>query len=1198
MAEDTSAAIYSLDDRYRRLDGQVLLTGVQALARLPLDQHRLDRRRGLETATYISGYEGSPLAGYDLELGRHRRLLDEHRVVFQPGLNEELAATAVAGSQLTATLDGQRQDGVVGMWYGKAPGLDRASDALRHANLMGASPTGGALALVGDDPAAKSSSVPSGSEFALADLALPILYPADAQDVLDLGLHGVALSRFSGLWAGMKVATAVADGACTVTVHPDRVMPVYPDREIDGAPFLHSVTAKLLQPTLGPLERDLHRARLELARRYAKANAINQLTEHGSTDRVGIVAAGKTWLDLRQALLALGLDDTELAHHGIRLLKLGMIHPLEPDIVDSFADGLDEIVVIEEKRAFVETAIKDLLYHRAAAPVVSGKTTPAGSPLLATHGELDPDRVADAVAGRLLAHYAIPSVQDRVDTSTVGQQKSGQARSPGGQQRIALPLVTRTPYFCSGCPHNTSTKPPAGSLVGGGIGCHAMNLMMDPAQVGEVIGLTQMGGEGAQWLGMAPFVDAQHLVQNIGDGTFHHSGSLAIRAAVAAGANITFRLLHNSAVAMTGGQRTVGALSVPRLTHLLVTEGVTRIIVTTEEPRRYRWARLAGGTQVWQRDRFDEAQRTLAAESGVTVLIHDQECAAEKRRKRKRGQASEPSTRVAIDERLCEGCGDCGQKSNCLSVQPVQTEFGRKTQIHQSSCNKDYSCLNGDCPSFLVVEPDTSTPRQVKAPALDAAKLPAPQWRVPERRFALRLAGIGGTGVITVAQILATAGVLAGKHVRGLDQTGLAQKGGAVVSDLKLAEEPFHTAGKLAAGECDLYLGCDLLVAADAANLTVAQRDRTLAVVSTAEVPTGQMVIDAGLAFPGQEATAGPIRAATRADDAVFVDTQTLSEQLFGDDQHANMMLVGAAYQAGALPLPSEAIEQAIRLNGAAVETNIQAFRRGRQAIADPVGLHTTVTPAHLAHPAPRPTEPEGATDVVALVGAEANSELARLASIRVPDLVEYHNRHYARSYAETVERVRNAEAMQVPGSTALAEGVARNLYKLMAYKDEYEVARLALRPDLQSELAAQFGPRVRYSWKLHPPLLRALGMQHKITLGPWFRPAFRVLRALRRVRGHAIDPFGHTRLRRMERSLITEYREVLEELITGLTSDNHATAVEIAELPDLVRGYEQVKLDNVELYHRRLTELRAKLRSHDHSTNQTEASVVDTPTG
>jgi indolepyruvate ferredoxin oxidoreductase len=1134
----------ALDDRYLRLDGTVYLTGIQALVRMLLDRARHDRRAGLDTATYVSGYEGSPLAGYDLELARRRDLLTELGIMHQPGLNEELAATAVSGTQLAGVVGEARHAGVTGIWYGKAPGLDRATDALRHAGLIGTDPAGGAVALVGDDPGAKSSTVPSASEFALADLSMPTFYPADPAEILTHGLHAVELSRASGLWSAMKVATAVADGACTTAISPDWQAPDLTSLPGDLRAYRHRPSARLLGPELAELERGLATQRMPVAVEYIRRSGLNAILG-ARRGRIGLVAAGKAYLDLRQALTALGLPDDELAARGIRLLKLGVLFPLEPSVVAEFAAGLDEIVVIEDKRPFIEDAMKAILYGRPEAPAVYGKRGRAGAVLFSSFGELDPDSVASGLA-RQLRPLGIPV-----------------ADSSPPRERITLPLAPlapRTPYFCSGCPHNSSTEVAPGTLVGAGVGCHAMVMFMPQARVGEVTGLSQMGGEGAQWIGLAPFVAQRHFVQNLGDGTFTHSGSLGIRAAVAAGVNITFKLLRNSAVAMTGGQHAVGELPVDRLLELLAAEGVRKTIVTSDDPRRLR-RQLGRGADVRHRDDLLAVQRELAAIDGVTVLVHDQECAAEKRRKRRRGTAETPARRLFINERVCEGCGDCGTKSNCLSVQPVPTEFGRKTRINQSSCNLDYSCLAGDCPSFLDITP---------APARGAEHGAAARGRVlagpveppaePEPAFdpdgfTLRITGVGGTGVVTVAQILATAAAAEGRQVRALDQTGLAQKGGAVVSDLKIGTGLGQRAAKLAAGECDLYLGCDSLVATDGASLRVTDPGRTIAVVSTTEVPTGQMVVDPGLRFPAAGAVIAAVEERVRS--ARFLDAAALAARLFDDEQYANMILVGVAYQAGALPIGAAAIEDAIALNGVAVDANVAAFRQGRLAVAGSVTAGSS-----------------GA-------GPERERELAAILAVRLPELTAFQDEACAHSYAAFVERVRAREA-EVAGTDLLARAVAENLFKLTAYKDEYEVARLSLDPRLAREIEAEFGPGARYRYQLHPPVLRALGMHRKISLGPWSRPALRTLTGLRRLRGTRLDPFGRSQVRRVERSLITEYRDLVTSLLDGLTSDNHAAAVEIAALPDMIRGYEDIKLRNVAAYRERVAALVAAFPAGD----------------
>ncbi|MBO9523105.1 MAG: indolepyruvate ferredoxin oxidoreductase family protein [Nocardioidaceae bacterium] len=1172
MSLSTAPATTSpLAERYTLERGTVYLSGLQALVRLPLDLRRHDIAAGRRTAGLVSGYEGSPLAGYDLELGRQQQLLDEHGVVFRPGLNEELAANAVQGSQLAGAQPTARHDGVIGIWYGKAPGLDRASDALRHANLGGAHPQGGALVLVGDDATAKSSTVPSGSEIAMAELGLPVLSPADPQDILDLGVHGLAMSRFSGLWVGMKIATNVADGSATTEVAPDRVTPVVPDNKVDGFAYVHEVSANFLQPTLSALENSLATKRLVLAARYATANGLNRTYGAVEEARVGIVVSGASYLDVRQALSRLGLSEEELEARGVRLLRLGLVFPLDPEEIIAFADGLDEIVVVEEKRSFVESGIKDILYGRPDAPAVSGKTTLNRMPLLRADADLDAEQIAAALRRRLPEHIVMPDVP-------------GAGESKPTPTRIALPLLSRTPYFCSGCPHNRSTRTPDGSLVGAGIGCSGMVALMPSDRVGEVLGLTQMGGEGGTWIGMAPFVDAPHLLQNMGDGTYHHSGSLAIRAAVASGANITYKILYNSAVAMTGGQDAVGAMTVPALVRELLAEGVGKVVVTTEEPARYRRVRLPRGVEVRHRDTLVETQAELAKVPGVTALVHDQECATELRRKRKRKLVAEPVQRAFINERVCEGCGDCGAKSNCLSVQPVATEFGRKTQIHQASCNKDYSCLDGDCPSFLTVVPAAASAKaapRATAGDLDASVLPEPGLVVPADEYGLRITGIGGTGVVTVAQIIATAASRSGRFVRTLDQTGLAQKGGAVVSDVKISTRPLARSNKIGRGEADLYLGCDVLVAATDGYLTVAAPERTVAVVSTAEVPTGAMVTDTTVAFPEAGETSGRIRAASREERSRFLDARRLTKDLFDDDQFANVFLVGVAFQLGALPVEAAKIEEAIGINGVQAARNVQAFRRGRQYVADRAALDAAV-----AALSPAPVAAAPSTDAVRIAGTVAavpGGELADLVLRRVDDLVGYQNARYAERYADLVERARAAEAAVVPGSESFALAVAQHLHKLMAYKDEYEVARLSLDPALDAALEAQFGPGYAASYRLHPPVLRALGMKRKLTLGRWFRVVFVLLRMLRGLRGTPFDVFGLARVRRLERALVTEYQGVVGELAAGLTRDNHDLAVEIAELPDLVRGYEEIKERNAELYHQRLAELRASYgRSQD----------------
>jgi indolepyruvate ferredoxin oxidoreductase len=1153
----------SLDDKYVLEDGRVLLTGVQGLVRLPLDQHRADRRRGLSTATMISGYQGSPLGGLDLELTRNEKIARDHHVHHVPGLNEELGATSAWGSQLASDLPGARYDGVLAMWYGKAPGLDRAGDSLRHGNFVGVSRTGGALAVVGDDPSCKSSTIPSASEPMLASLHMPVFFPGNVQEVLDLGLHALACSRASGLWVGFKVVTNVADALSTAVVAPERIDPVMPTVMWEGKPYEHVPNAKLLAPASLDMERTLLGPRTELALTYARENGINRI--EGARDAwLGIVAPGKVYFDLAHALRGLGLDGSALERAGIRVLKLGMVSPLEPQVAREFAAGLEEIVVAEEKGPFVETLLKEALYGTANAPRILGKRDEEGAALLPAELDLDADVIARAVAARLERRgLSIDSVEGRL-------RKLAEIHG----RRPELPMAQRSPFFCSGCPHNSSLKAPEGTLVGGGIGCHTM-VLLNPEGKGEITGITQMGGEGAQWIGQAPFTDDRHLVQNLGDGTFHHSGSLAVRAAVAAGVNITYKLLYNEHVAMTGGQAIEGQLSVPDLTRWLELEGVRRIIVTAEDPSRYRGVELAGIAEVRDRKQLLASQQELAEIEGVTVLIHDQECAAELRRSRKRGKAPEPAERVWINERVCEGCGDCGEKSSCLSVLPVETEFGRKTQIHQASCNKDFSCLEGDCPSFLTVVPAERANHRTPELTVD---LPEPELRVTADDFGVRMMGIGGTGVVTVNQVLGMAALIDGLHVSGLDQTGLSQKGGPVTSDLRITSEPVASASKMPAGSVDLYLGFDLLGAASEKNLVTADRERTVAVVSTSAVPTGRMVVDVTERFPELAGQLDLIDAATRSEHNLYLDAQRLSERLFGDHMMTNTLALGAAFQRGLLPVSREAIEEAIRLNGAAVEKNLAAFAWGRAVVAAPDAVEAATRDPETVVPVRELSERERELVTLAVDGDEG--ELRRLVETRVPELVAYQDAAYAERYARLVRRVHVTEQERTPGHTELTEAVARQLFKLMAYKDEYEVARLHLDAVEQAKLQAEFGDDAKVYFMLHPPLLRAMGLERKLKLGEWFVPAFRSLYRMRRLRGKRLDPFGKAEVRRVERELIEEYEATIADALQLLTPDTHATALELLELPDLVRGYEEIKLRNVVLYRKRAEGVMRRLRA------------------
>jgi indolepyruvate ferredoxin oxidoreductase len=1149
----------TLKDKYVLEQGTIFLSGIQALVRVLLDQHRADVRAGLATATFVSGYQGSPLGGFDKEVMRLGELGTEHGITFTAGLNEELAATAVYGSQLVQNLPTPRHDGVTGVWYGKNPGLDRAMDALRHANFAGTHPSGGALALVGDDPSCKSSTLPSAAEATLASLHMPTFFPGTLQEVLDFGRHAIACSRASGLWSALKIVTNVADAAGTAQVWPDRLVPLAPRVEWQGRPYVHQPNGHLLAPQSLELEKTLFGPRLEIARQYAQLNHLNPITIPTPDAWLGIVASGKVYYELLQALRDLGLDQAGLDRAGIRLMKVGMLYPHDQAAFRELGRGLDEILVVEEKLEYLESAVKDALYGMADAPRIVGKRDPDGRDLVSPLSDLDADAIALAVARRLDTRVHLDTVRTRVEEITARQTTTSKT----------LPTAARTPYFCSGCPHNTSTANPEGTLLGVGIGCHTM-VLLDSDGKGEVTGITQMGGEGAQFAGMQPFTDANHFVQNLGDGTFHHSGSLAIRFAASAGVNVTYKLLYNDTVAMTGGQDVLGQLKVPQLTRWLALEGVKQIVVTTDEPEKYDGVELDPIARVEHRDKLAEAQAELAKVEGVTVLIHDQGCAAEKRRLRKRGKVADPVQRIHINERVCEGCGDCGEKSSCLSVLPVETEFGRKTQIHQASCNKDYSCAKGDCPSFLTVIPGEKAKKVAPEPP---AQLPEPALRVPHRDFLVRMAGVGGTGVVTVSQILQMAALLDGKHAFGLDQTGLAQKGGPVTSDIRISRERIEGSNKAGAGAADLILGFDVLGAANPKNLLVGTPEKTIAIVNTAAVPTAKMVKSTAVSFPAERRNLKAIEAGTRADDNVYFDAQALAEGLFGDHMPTNLLLLGAAYQHGCLPVSADAIEQAIRLNGAAVDKSLASFRWGRAAIAQPELVDEILNPT-----TPEPVVDGKALEILEATGA--TGELRRLLSVRIPDLVAYQTATYAREYADAVMEVAKADE-------EVAVAYARGLYKLMSYKDEYEVARLHLDSVERAKVTKEFGEGAKVYFMLHPPLLRALGLKRKLKLGPWFMPAFRALRRMKRLRGTPVDVFGYAKVRRVERALIGEYRALVERSLEQLRPETRSTVVKIAALPDVVRGYEEIKLRNVERYRAEAEKLERELREGPKAANK-----------
>lgn len=1141
-------ANFSLEDRYTLESGRIVLSGIQALVRLPMDQHRADQQQNIRTGTLISGYRGSPLGGIDSVLESMPSLLNDHHITFIPAVNEELGATAILGSQTANLLPNPKYDGVIGMWYGKGPGVDRSGDIFKHANLTGIGKYGGVLALAGDDPSAKSSTIPSHSEVALYDALMPVLYPGNVQEILDLGRLGFELSRYSGLWVGFKIVTNVADEYSSADVSSDRFSIVDPQFTINGQPWKHTQDTMLLAPNSLVLEKEVHDGRLDAALAFARTNKINQITIPTRDAWLGIISAGKTYYDLRQALMEIGLSDADLERYGIRLLKLGMIFPVEPDILNEFATGLEEILVIEEKRSFIEMFCKEILYGLPDAPRIVGKKDEHGRKLVKADNELDADDIVRILARRLDERVQIPTIDRRLKEISMLPDLG------------IIPLLSRQPYFCSGCPHNRSTNVPEGSLAGAGIGCHTMVLLMDR----NTEGVTQMGGEGVNWVGASYFSDTPHMFQNIGDGTFAHSGSLAVRQAIAQGTNITYKILYNSAVAMTGGQDADGGMPVPELTRMLQAEGVKKIIVVSSDltkfPPQTKWA---PNTQVWDRDRLDEAQITLRDTPGVTVLIYDQECAANLRRKRKRDYAPDPALRIFINEAVCEGCGDCGVKSNCLSVQPVETEFGRKTQIHQSSCNKDYTCLEGNCPAFITVIPDENQPaRQQKSFVVDG-DIPEPVRRVNDITNVFMM-GIGGTGVVTSNQVVGTAAVLDGFHISALDQTGLSQKGGPVVSNLKISNSPVDMSNKIANGTTDAFLVFDVLTATSPKNLVRANPNRSVAIVSTSKIPTGAMVRDTTVEFPEKDHLLEIINRQTMAGDNVYFDAVGLAEALFDNHMMANMIVIGSAYQSGVLPMSAEAIEQAIELNGVKVAANQNAFRVGRMLVADPNWLSSR----DLERKGQIEIKPEISSTAQQLIDSVgADGELKRLLEIRVPELIAYQNKAYARQYVDDVKKVYAKEQVICAGVTQLSEAVARYLFKVMAYKDEYEVARLSLKSEVHQVMNEQFGKNATIHYNLHPPIFKSFGLKKKVKFGRWFDNAYRLLLRMKGLRGTTFDIFGYDHIRKVERALIPQYRELVFSALETLSPDNYSQVVKLASLPDLIRGYDEIKLGNVEKF-------------------------------
>ncbi|MET0322188.1 MAG: indolepyruvate ferredoxin oxidoreductase family protein [Duganella sp.] len=1148
------AAEFSLDDKWTLERGRAFMTGTQALIRLPMLQRERDLQAGLNTAGYITGYRGSPVTSVDMTAMKAKKYLDAHHVKFHPGMNEDLAATAVWGTQQTNLFQDAKYDGVFSMWYGKGPGVDRCGDVFKHANNAGSAKHGGVLVLAGDDHAAKSSSTAHQSDHILNACGIPVLYPASVQEYIDYGLHAWAMSRYTGLWVSMKCVTDIIESGAVVDFDPDRVKIALPtDFELPAGGL------NIRWPdTVLDMEVRMNTYKWYAALAYGRANKLNKIVWDSPKPKIGIITAGKSYLDTRQALADLGIDEQAAADIGIRLYKIGMTWPLEADGVHEFAKGLDEILVVEEKRQILEYALKEELYNLpdGQRPRVVGKfddtgewsnkgKTGHGDWLLPATYELNPAQIARAIASRI-AHYCDGHpVAERVKQRIAFLEAKELALTSLPVK--SNPQTDRTPFFCSGCPHNSSTKVPEGSRALAGIGCHYMVLWMDR----ETSTFTHMGAEGVTWVGQAPFTNEKHVFTNLGDGTYFHSGILAIRAAVAAKVNITYKILFNDAVAMTGGQSFDGPLDPGMISRQIAAEGVSPIIVVTDEPDKYphdyKWAE---GVTVRHRSELMDVQRELRDHPGVSAMIYDQTCASEKRRRRKRNEYPDPAKRAVINEAVCEGCGDCSVQSNCLSVEPLETDLGRKRQINQSSCNKDFSCTTGFCPSFVTVEGGALKKPKKAAAAKDAAGnatppavLPTPVLPSTAQPYGILITGIGGTGVVTVGQILAVAAHVEGKGAIVLDMSGLAQKGGPVMSHVRLADRQadLHST-RVGTGSADLVIGCDLIVTASRDALSRMGDGRTHAMINSTGSSTAAFVKNPDWQFPDASSRSEIVRACG-ADMTDFVDAGHIATALMGDSIATNMFMLGYAFQKGHVPLSEASIVRAIELNAVSVAFNQAAFTWGRTAAHDLASVTRLTAPSKV-------------------IEFKRNQSLDEIVGKRVELLTAYQNAAYAQQYVALVDQVRAAES-QLGKGTRMAEAVARYYYKLMAYKDEYEVARLYTDGAFQQKIAAMFEGDIKLKFHLAPPMLArhdASGQLIKKEYGPWMMKAFGVLAKFKGVRGTAFDVFGHTAERKMERALIADYRATVLALLPKLSVANLPQAVAIASIPEDIRGYGHVK--------------------------------------
>jgi len=1130
----------SLTDKFDLTKDRILLSGTQAIVRLTMMQRERDQRAGLDTAGYVSGYRGSPLGGLDQQFARSKSFLEPYNIVFEPGLNEDIAATALWGTQQAEMRGEGKHDGVFGIWYGKGPGVDRCGDVFRHANVAGSSKNGGVLVLMGDDHLAESSTVPHQSEFILMDVMMPVLNPAGVQELLDYGIYGWALSRYSGCWVGIKCVKDTVESTSAADGSVDRIKIVTP------SDFEMPEGGLNIRPSDDRLEAEarLHDQKRFAAVAFARANKLDKIIlSGGRAPKIGIVSTGKSYLDVRQALDELGIDEVAASKLGIRLLKIAMTWPMVPEVVTDFARGLDLMIVVEEKRSLMETQIREQLYGTVNPPAIIGKKDENGEQLFPAKGALDPNSIAIAIAERLLDRNHDATMAERLE-----QLKTAQANV-----RNTPDLATRIPYFCAGCPHNSSTVVPEGARGYAGIGCHWM-VQYIPRRNTE--GATHMGGEGANWIGEAPFSTRGHVFQNLGDGTYNHSGVLSLRACIAAGVNITYKILYNDAVAMTGGQAHEGGLTVPMIAQQVAAEGVKRIAVMSDEPDKYPTSTgFPPFTTVHHRDEIDAVQEELEKIGGVSVLIYDQTCAAEKRRRRKRGLFPDPPKRAFINELVCEGCGDCGVQSNCVAIVPSETDFGRKRQIDQSACNKDFSCVKGFCPSFVTVHGGELHKGQVAKPKSEAAApfeaLPEPEIAPLDQPYGILITGIGGTGVVTVGALLGMAAHLEGKGAGIIDMAGLSQKNGSVVTHMKIAARPEDIQTiRVSASAADLVLGCDLVTTGSEKNLSTVGAGRTRLVVNSHETMPADFTRHADYSLPAERMRLA-IQARANSKNVNFIEATRLATALLGDSIAANMFLTGYACQSGLLPVSAQSLERAIELNAVSVEMNKKAFLWGRRAAHDMKAVEAAVAPQNS--------------------GADEQAETETLDAFverRAAFLTAYQNAAYAGRYRSLVRKVSEAEASRIKGDDGLARAVARYYFKLMAYKDEYEVARLYTDGSFKREVAKRFTGDYKLKFHLAPPLLGQRdphsGEPVKSEFGPWMMPLFKLMARFKFLRGTMFDIFGRTEERKRERSLITQYEALVGTVLDGLTADTHKIAVELAEVPEHIRGYGHVKEQHI----------------------------------